>query len=473
LAMAANRGSLSARIFHILGTRRFGAGRRTVGFAGSILFLAAAFLAAQAVLGIAHPIAGARDKAPSPPKRVAAMSVPPRPPVIPAAAIPEEAASVPEKPAPHQTQAQMLAVSLPDLSRLLLAVPATPHLFASSDPAPAPPAARMTKALTCAAPVITLSVPLEQLAGSNLRTVPVTINAAPKQFLLDIGTKPTEISEAAAADLRLPDAGRSSGAARGLAMAIDYARIPIFDVRGVHSAEDFRPQVRAASFTIGGVTGHDLALAVAGDREMGRTKPYDGVMTGGLFGQSDVELDFAKNRLNYFEPAACTDPDQVAYWPHGPAATIAMTRLAGKVQIQVSIQGQTVPAVIDTASPRTVMRRDVAEMLFGLEADTPDMMPEADLKDGTGLKIYRHTFPLISLSANVTALNVPVLIQTNRMVRNPDRAPLLGSRAQFAADPSQRIPALTLGMDVLSQLHLYAAFSQGMLYVTPADASML
>ncbi len=296
--------------------------------------------------------------------------------------------------------------------------------------------------------------------------MPVIINAAPKQFLLDIGTRPTEISQAAITDLRLPDAGKPYGSGLGLATDIDYARVPIFDVKGTRNADDYRSYVRAAAVTIGGVTGHDLALAVAGDREMGRTKPYDGVITGGLFGQNDVELDFAKNRLNYFKPAACTDPDQMAYWPHASAATIPMTKLAGKVQIQVSIQGQSIPAVIDTASPRTVMRRDVAELLFGFEADTPDMMPEPNLKDGTGLKIYRHTFPLISLSANVTALNVPVLIQTSRMARNPDRTPILGSRAQFAADPSQRIPALTLGMDVLSQLHLYAAFDQQTLYVT-------
>ncbi|MES2253710.1 MAG: M56 family metallopeptidase [Pseudomonadota bacterium] len=478
LAMAANRGPLSARIFHILGTRRLGTGRRTLGFAGSILFLAAAFLAAHAVLGIAHPIAGARDKAPSPPKRVATMPVspPPRPPVIPVATIPEEgAASAPEKPAPHRAEAvssaQLLAVSLPDLSRLLLAAPATPHLSASSDPSLAPPAARMarTKALTCATPVITLSVPLEQLPGSNLRTVPVIINAAPKQFLLDIGTRPAEISQAAAADLRLPDASRLSGSSQGLAKDLEYARVAIFDVKGAGSADNYRPHVRAASFTIGGAAGHDLTLAVASDREMGRSKPYDGVITGGPFGQSDIELDFAQNRLNYLKPATCTDPDQVAYWPHASAATIPMTKLNGKIQIQISILGRSIPAVIDTASPDTVMRRDIAELLFGFEADTPDMMPEANLKDGTGLKVYRHTFPLISLSANVTALNVPVLIQTNRMVRNPDRAPILGSRAQFTADPSQRIPALTLGMDVLSQLHLYAAFDQLTLYVTAAE----
>lgn len=481
LAMAANGGALSARVFHALGLRRTRG--RAVGLAGGILFLAAAFIAARIAVGIAHPIpvlpAQARDKPPSPSKRVAVLTPPISSAVIVAAPDSRDVRQprpVLPQPAKAAPPAEILTVPSLDLSRLLLAMPAMPRPLTGNDvpvaPVAAPSMVGRAKAPPCAVPVITLPVSLKQLAGSNLRTVPVAINATPKQFLLALGTGPGEISQAAAADLGLPDAGRSSGSTQSLAMDMDYARIPIFNVGGAHSAEDFRPHVRAASFAIGGATGRDLTLAVASDREMGRTKPYDGVMTGGLFGQNDVELDFAQNRLNYLKPTACTDPDQVAYWPHASAATIPMTKLDGKIQIQVTIQGQSIPAVIDTSSTRTVMRRDVAELLFGFEADTPDMMPEADLKDGTGLAVYRHTFPLIALSANVAALHVPVLIQTGSMVRNPDRAPILGSRAQFAANPRQRIPALTLGMDVLSQLHLYAAFSQGMLYVTsaaPAD----
>ena len=56
LAMAANCGSLTERIFHILGHKRFGAGQRMLGLTGSILFLATALGAANALFGIAYPI---------------------------------------------------------------------------------------------------------------------------------------------------------------------------------------------------------------------------------------------------------------------------------------------------------------------------------------------------------------------------------------------------------------------------------
>ena len=140
------------------------------------------------------------------------------------------------------------------------------------------------------------------------------------------------------------------------------------------------------------------------------------------------------------------------------------TTVDGKIQIPVTIDGQSIPAVIDTGSARTVMRRDVAESMFGLKADTPDMMPEGDLRDGSGQQVYHRTFAQISF-AGVTAGNVPALIEANSMVHT-FKTTLLYSRAQFAGE--KRIPSLTLGMDVLHQLHLYIATDQQTLYATAA-----
>jgi beta-lactamase regulating signal transducer with metallopeptidase domain len=63
LAMALGRGTLSERIFHIMGQRRLGAGQRMLGLTGSALFLAAALGAANALFGIAYPIPAAHARA--------------------------------------------------------------------------------------------------------------------------------------------------------------------------------------------------------------------------------------------------------------------------------------------------------------------------------------------------------------------------------------------------------------------------
>jgi hypothetical protein len=208
-----------------------------------------------------------------------------------------------------------------------------------------------------------------------------------------------------------------------------------------------------------------MQLAISNDRDLGEAKPYDGHMTGSFFRQYDVELDFAGKKLTYLTPTKCDDPNRVVFWPHGAIAEVPMTMAGGRMEVSVTIEGHALNAVVDTSYNHTVMRRDVAEKLFGLKSDTPEMTLAGDLRDGQGQRVYSHTFPQISLEG-ITAQNVPALIQANSMIRSHNRTPVLGSRAKFADDP--RIPSLTLGMDVLHQLHLYALFGQEKLYVTAA-----
>jgi len=55
LAMAANRGPLSERIFRVLGLKAIGTGTRGIGLTGGVLWLTAALVAGNALLGIAYP----------------------------------------------------------------------------------------------------------------------------------------------------------------------------------------------------------------------------------------------------------------------------------------------------------------------------------------------------------------------------------------------------------------------------------
>ena len=65
-------------------------------------------------------------------------------------------------------------------------------------------------AATCALPDVADKVDLKQVRGTNLMTVPVAINGTFQQFLLDLGTRPTKISQAAVAGLGLPKAARAT-----------------------------------------------------------------------------------------------------------------------------------------------------------------------------------------------------------------------------------------------------------------------
>jgi hypothetical protein len=198
----------------------------------------------------------------------------------------------------------------------------------------------------------------------------------------------------------------------------------------------------------------------------GKTEPYDGRFTGTLFPQYDFNFDFGAKQFSFVDPTSCTDPNQVAYWPHQVVAVVPMAMENGKMTVPVTIEGHTINAVVDLGSDHTVLRRAFAQDTLAL--GSKDMTPDGSREDGMGQGIYVHTFPQISFGG-VIANNVPVRIQANSMARPLNRTPVLGSRATFAADPGQRIPDLALGMDVLHQLHIYAAFGENKLYITPAS----
>jgi len=332
---------------------------------------------------------------------------------------------------------------------------------------------------TCALPAVVDSATLEQLAGTDLVTVPVAINGTPRHFLLAIGTNQTEVSQLTVTQLGLPEnykPGETIGAGNtnmaGQAFGNDLSaltngglgNVAVHDVRDNLGAGAAQTRVRIASFTVGRATGRNMMFLVANDARMGKpqSEPYDGLLTGDFFRQYDVELDFAGKQINWLTPTKCTDPNQVVFWSHSAVGEIPMTIADGKILVPVMVQGHQINAVLDTSSARTVMRRDIAELVLGLK----DMTPNGDLKDGNGAQVYLHTFPQISFAGGVTANNVPTLILTNSLTHEINSELVLGSWARSA---DARVPDLTLGMDVLHQLHMYLVPGQGTVYVTSAE----
>jgi hypothetical protein len=326
--------------------------------------------------------------------------------------------------------------------------------------------AQTKEAQACTLPKIADTTPLEQLPGTDLVTVPTAINGNTRNFLLDLGLKkPTEVSAKLKADLGLAEpiylGERFSLGGAG------YSDVRVYDAKSGLGAGALNDRVSVGSFTIGHATGHHLQFVVAKKGAIGRSEPYDGFLTGDFSHQYDVELDFGGKQMTWLTPTDCMAPNQVVFWPHSEVAIVPVTLAKdGRLQMQVIIHGHVINAEIDTSSARSVMRHDIAERYVGLASDAPGMTPVSGLKDGVGMQVYTHTFPQIIFSGGITASNVPVLIQDYSMIPIEDRRPVLGTRAQFA---DERIPDLSIGMDVLQKLHMYVVLGQGKIYVTSAS----
>ena len=337
--------------------------------------------------------------------------------------------------------------------------------------------AQALAARTCELPKIADTAPLQPVSGSDLVTVPVVINGSARQFLLDIGLKrPTQVSPELMAQLSLPEDYKQTellqfGPNASFNAPYQGIQVPVYDARNGGGADAENSHVRVSSFGVGNATGHHLEMTVTKKGEIGRSAPYDGFLSGDILRNYDVELDFAGKQMTWLTPTSCADPNQVVFWAHREVAILPVGLAKdGRLQMQAQIQGHVINAEIDTSSPRTIMRRDIADLYVGLK--DKDLEPLGDLKDGMHMQIYVHTFPqLIFAGGNVTALNVPVLIQNYSMRTAIDRDVNTHLRGYIGGSLEQtdRIPDLSIGMDVLQHLHMYVVPGQGRVYVTAAD----
>lgn len=280
------------------------------------------------------------------------------------------------------------------------AAPPTPTQTA---PATAPQLDQALAARTCELPKIADTAPLEPVSGSDLMTVPVAVNGTNRQFLLDLAlNKPTEMSPSLMAELGLPEypkfggsSGSVGGTGTGMGGGASFTSsgfvgaggmgMPYCDVESGMGCWLRDTKVRVNSFTVGNATGHHLQFLTAKQDDIAGSAPYEGLLTGDFFRHYDVELDFAGKQVTWLTPTKCIDPNQVVFWSHRAVAIIPV-QLAddGRQSMTGMVRGHLINAEIDTSSPRTVMRRDIAELYVGLK--DKDMPPWAISRMGCTCK---------------------------------------------------------------------------------------
>ena len=251
------------------------------------------------------------------------------------------------------------------------------------------------------------------MSVAGVPVVPVSINQKPAQMILDTG-----------------------------AVATQMTRIWVATM-GLHEAQS---PIHAADFEIGKLK-FDAQLQVAPLPNIGSRA---GLLSLTSLRDYDVDIDFASHRLNFFSPDHC--PGLIAYWAPDVMAVLPLTLNEGHIHIPVTVNGKAMSAVLDTGSLQTFMNKNDALRLFGLNETSPDVTIAAPTNGDPRLSGYRHHFATLTFG-DVTIKNPQVIIL-------PDQT--------RSSDPGT-LPEISLGMDVLAQLHLYAAFQERKLYITPAD----
>ena len=172
-------------------------------------------------------------------------------------------------------------------------------------------------------------------------------------------------------------------------------------------------------------------------------------------GRYDIELDFAGGKMNYFSQDHC--PGKVVYWNTAAIAAAPMRFVNHHLILDVSLDGHSFKAILDTGAPVTTLTMGEARRVFGL---TPV----------EGEKAFEHVFQKLSFEGLEVGNPHVVVIPEKVGSKDANNDFVTGSRVRRVDDADPSDPVMLIGMNILSKLRLVIAFQEQKIYITPASA---
>lgn len=222
--------------------------------------------------------------------------------------------------------------------------------------------------------------------------------------------------------------------------------------------------VRIPTLQIGQLVGHELPFVV--DPKLG----VDGMLGPDLLRNYDVELDYANGTFILIDPNHCAG--KVVHWNAQAVASVPMhvERDSGHISIPVTVDGVKLTAVINTFMPDTAMNLDIAKRDLDVDLHSADVEKAGVMKGPSySAQIYRTRFKTIDIGG-ITLTNPQMTLMPDMVRSKFSNAPQAGSLINTRDQPT-RLPDVTLGMSVLSKLHIYIAYHENRFYLTPGSAT--
>lgn len=296
-----------------------------------------------------------------------------------------------------------------------------------------------------------LMASLDMAVGENgVPRVPVSLNGATYQFYVDTAGVYSKLS----GDL-----------ANKLGLKQTPTGMEIYSVKGMVRANS----VDIESLKLGSAEARHFHLMVGSDLNM--PSGSDGVLAGDLLALFDAEFDFQKGKLNLFSQDHC--PGKVVYWTQSGYAELPFHFTAGPISsvdhidFNTTLDGRTLSTDFDTGSTWTWISSKVASEIFGHDGASPGVVKTPT--GGGDASIHGKQFGLLEMGGVAVRNPVIAIIEDRtedafRMAHSEKSRddPIYGSRIENEQ--------LTLGMNVITKLHIYIAYKEKKIYATAADA---
>ena len=121
-------------------------------------------------------------------------------------------------------------------------------------------------------------------------------------------------------------------------------------------------------FAVGPISYSNMWFYIAPDRML----PPDlvGSLQPHIWDNLDVEIDFAKGKLNLFVQKQC--PGHAVYWTRDAVAAVPMNLDSfGHISVQADVDGKPVQAFIDSGAEHSYVTLAAAKAIFGIDEKDP------------------------------------------------------------------------------------------------------
>jgi len=250
-------------------------------------------------------------------------------------------------------------------------------------------------------------------------------------------------------------------AVRELNLQTSESRVRLTNIAG--GSENL--EVRLPSIALGGLRLEGpYFMVLPGDED---SRPpmeiFGGVLGSEMLSNVDFDFDFSTNKVNLISQDHCAG--NVVYWPSPAVAVVPFTfSQAGHITFRMELDGRRVNAMLDTGASITVLNLDIARRTFRVDVNAPEVEKVGEIgRNQTG--VYRRRFKTIAFEG-VTVANPMITMYPDLMGGSSLGETRTGS---IIRDTRGGLPDVILGMNVLSEMHVYIASKERKLYITAAS----
>jgi predicted aspartyl protease len=289
--------------------------------------------------------------------------------------------------------------------------------------------------------VLVATVTTHLVADDNCKLTPVA--SLPLQILEGEPVIPAAV-EGKAIEMSIDTGGSFSTLSSQLVAALN---LPTKPIRTVKITEFGGAQ--AGTY----VVPHAFALdRLVSDKQEFVVANYSPISAGGTIGPDmlrafDLDFDFGNAKFNLISQDHCTG--RVTYWSDEAARIPITIDDWGHIRFTLMIDGKEFSALLDTGATSSTLNLESAQSQFGFQTNDPAIKP-AGMINGT-IPYYHYPFKNLTLGG-LSVTNPRILLVSDKDSKIDD------------------LPNVVLGMDVLSRLHLYVAYSEKAIYLTAASA---